>query len=81
MPSPHGCCDSPGGRPQKRIEVLGAEVGFFHAHIKGVDWVRRPARGPAAAQRAPARTARSMFLSTHWHGIQERPLHWKLFLS
>lgn len=27
---------------QKRIEVLGVEVGFYHAHIKGVDWVRRP---------------------------------------
>ena len=27
---------------QKRIEVLGVEVGFYHAHVKGVDWVRRP---------------------------------------
>lgn len=27
---------------QKRIEVLGVEVGYYHAHIKGVDWVRRP---------------------------------------
>jgi len=61
--------------------VLGAEVGFFHAHIKGVDFVRRPARGPAAAQCMTARTARSAFLSMHWHGTQERPLHWQLFLS
>ncbi len=61
--------------------MLGAEVGFFHAHIKGVDFVRRPARGPAAAQCMTARTARSAFLSMHWHGIQERPPHSDVFRS